>query len=236
MPLYCGIGIEDLKRKQDGETGELAHREPPHRRKMSDRIGTYVGPVARFAAGMAMLPPFLLIKQVFLKAILTISFAILALLSGKRLRWGYFLILLASVSFFQLFLPWGRVIFEFGPVVVTVGALESGLIRGLTLVGMIFLSVATVRPELEFPGTLGGLLGRTFYYFDLFFEGRKRLTRKNFFTSLDNLLKERFDLDKKDTIIAKREEDKMRGWFMALLAALIPWAFFVWAQLLDPLK
>ena len=211
---------------------ELAHGKSPRRREASDRIDAYVGPVARFVAGMAMLPPFLLIKQVPLKAILTASFAVLALLSGKRLRWGYFLIVLVSVSFFQLFFPWGRVIFEFGPVLVTIGALESGLIRGLTLVGMVFLSVVAVRPELELPGTLGGLLGRTFYYFDLLFEGRKRLTRRNFFASLDELLKESFDLDKEHVTITKQEGRGMRGWFKALLAALVPWAFFVWARTL----
>lgn len=189
-----------------------------------------MGPIARFAAGMAMLPPFLLIKQVLLKTILTVSFAILALLSGKRLRWGYFLILLLSITFFQLFYPWGRVIFELGPVVVTVGALESGLFRGLTLVGMVFLSLAAVRPELVLPGTLGGLLGRTFYYFDLLFEGRKRLNRRNFFTSLDELLKERFDLDRERVMMVERKEDKLKGWFTAFVAALIPWALFVWEQ------
>lgn len=179
---------------------------------------------------MAMLPPFLLVKQVLLKAILTVIFMILALLSGKRLRLGYFLILLASVSFFQLFFPWGRVIFEFGPVVVTAGALESGLIRGLTLVGMVFLSVAAVRPELELPGTLGRLLSRTFYYFDLLFEGRRRLTRKNFFESLDELLRERFDPNRERTTMGKPEESKMRGWFTAFLVVLIPWFLLIWVQ------
>jgi len=212
------------------KTSNQAYEGPPYERKTLDRIGRYVGPVARFAAGMAMLPPFLLIKQILLKAILTVIFTILALLSGKRLRWGYFLVLLVSVSFFQLFFPWGRVIFEFGPVVVTAGALETGLIRGLTLVGMVFLSVAAVRPELELPGTMGGLLSRTFYYFDLLFEGRRRLTRKNFFASLDELLRERFDPDRERTTIAKREGGRMRGWFAALLAAMIPWFLFIWAQ------
>ena len=217
-----------MRRKQDA--GMDLREISPHRRKSIDRIGSYVGPIARFAAGMAMLPPFLLIEQVLLKVILTISFAILALLSGKRLRWGYFLILLVSISFFQLFSPWGRVIFELGPFVVTLGALESGLVRGLTLVGMVFLSVAAVRPELKLPGTLGGLLGRTFYYFDLLFEGRRRLNRRNFFASLDELLKERFDLDRERVKMAEREEGRMKGWFTALLAALIPWAFFAWER------
>jgi len=225
--------IRSPGRKRDEEIKlkavERLHGGPPHRLKSFDRIGRYVGPAARFTAGMAMLPPFLLIKRVLLKAILTVVFAVLALLSGKRLRWGYFLILLVSVSFFQLFFPWGRVIFEVGPLVVTVGALESGLIRSLTLVGMVFLSVAAVRPELKLPGAMGGLLSRTFYYFELLFEGRRRLSRKNFFATLDELLKERFDLDRELVTMAKREGGKMKGWFLALLATMIPWSLFFWA-------
>jgi len=197
---------------------------------LPDRIGSYVGAIARFAAGMAMLPPFLLIEQILFKTILTIAFAVLALLSGRHLRWGYFLVLLVSVSFFQLFFPWGRVIFEFGPFAVTAGALESGLIRGLTLAGMVFLSLAAVRPELKLPGTLGRILGRTFYYFDLLFEGRKRLSRKNFFASLDELLKERFDSGIEHTMMVEAREGGMRGWFIAFSTALIPWGFFVWVQ------
>lgn len=203
-----------------------------------DLIGKYVGAGSRFTAGMLMLPPYLLIEGLLYKTLLAAFFACLALLAGKRLRWGYFLVLIASVTFFHLLSPWGRVLFEIGPFPITIGALEGGLTRGITLVGMVFLSVAAVRPELELPGRLGGLLGRTFYYFDSILEGKKRLSRRNFFNSLDALLLERFNPERENlqetTVIDGTElpsgppPGPAQGWLTAVLVALIPWLLWIW--------
>lgn len=203
-----------------------------------DRIGKYIGAGSRFTAGMLMLPPYLMIEGLLYKFLLAGFFAALAVLAGKRLRWGYFLVLIASVTFFHLLTPWGRVLFEIGPFPITVGALEGGLTRGITLVGMVFLSVAAVRPELELPGRLGGLLGRTFYYFDSILEGRKRLSRKNFFGSLDALLLERFNPERENLQDTVEDQESVldleaqvkaaQGWPTAALVALIPWLFWVW--------
>ena len=208
--------------------------------KRPDRIGRFVAAAPRFAAGMLMLPPYLLIDSLLLKGILAALFALLAYLAGKRRRWVYFLLLTASVTFFYLLAPWGRVLLEIGPFIVTAGALVNGLTRGITLVGMVFLSVAAVRPELKLPGYFGGLLGRTFYYFDSILEGKKRLTGKNFFISLDALLMERFDPEAEPAgPIGVETGDTTgvvsaapgRGWIPASAVALIPW--FLWAWTLN---
>lgn len=213
-----------------------------------DRIGKIVGAGSRFIAGMLMLPPFLMIEGLPYKAALAVFFAFLALLAGKRLRWGYFLILIASVTFFHLLTPWGRVLFEIGPFPITVGALKGGLIRGFTLVGMVFLSVAAVRPELELPGRLGGLLGRTFYYFDSILEGKKRLSRKNFFGSLDALLLERFNPERENLQETVEDAESglegntqpgvlpgpAQGWPIAVLVAMIPWLLWIWTLIFQP--
>jgi len=207
------------------------------RTKHPDRIGKYIAPLPRFAAGMLMLPPFLFTDGLAGKAVLALFFAILAVSAGKHLRWGYFLIVVLSVTFFHILSPWGRVLLEIGPLTITTGALESGLIRGITLIGMVFLSVAAVRPELKFPGRFGGLLGRTFYYFDVIIEGRKRLSRKNFFTSLDDLLTERFNPEKEGFGILEggevpAAERAFRGWIPAAAAVLLTWALWFRAVLM----
>jgi len=123
---------------------------------------------------------------------------------------------------------------EVGPFAITSGALENGLIRGITMVGMVFLSVASVRPELELPGRFGGLLGRTFYYFDSILEGKRRLSGKNFFVSLDELLMERFNPDQ-EKFGAEESGEKpyletdrtFRGWFLCAAAILIPWGLWI---------
>lgn len=163
------------------------------RPKRPDRIGRVISPLPRIFAGMAMMPPFLMIDHLPSKALLTAIFALLAVLAGKRIRWAYFLILGFSICFFHILAPVGRVLFEAGPLRITSGALENGAVRALTLMGMIFLSLAAVRPELEFPGRLGSLLARTFYHFEAILDGKANLSRKDFFSSLDRLLLERFD-------------------------------------------
>ena len=158
-----------------------------------DRIGLHVAPVPRFWAALATLPGFLLINVWYLRALLVLFFAVLAIAAGKRLRWGYFIILLSSVTFFHLLTPLGRVLMEIGPLRVTEGALIRGLNRGLGLLGMVFLSVAAVRPEVKLPGRFGSLLSRTFFYFDLVIESKEKLSRRDFFGSLDQLLLSCFD-------------------------------------------
>ncbi|MDF1566419.1 MAG: hypothetical protein P1P77_00205 [Spirochaetaceae bacterium] len=222
------------------------------RRKRTDYLGRYVSAGPRFAAGMAMLPPYLMLGELVPKGLLVLLFAVLAVLAGKKMRWGYFIILVLSVTFFHLLAPWGRVLMTIGPLPITLGALENGLIRGFTLVGMVFLSVAAVRPELELPGRLGGLLGRTFYHFDAVLEGRRRLSRKDFFGSLDELLLERFDPRLADFGDGRREDETSaetstetstedspsnrtgRGWPWAVPTALIPWALWAWTLLKNP--
>ena len=209
------------------------------RAKAPDRIGRRIGPLPRFLAGAAALPPFLMTGHLPSKAVLVLLFAVLAVLAGKRIRWGYFLILAASIVFFHLLTPWGRVLAEWGPFAVTVGALENGAVRALTLIGMIFLSVAAVRPELALPGRLGGLLARSFYYFEILIDGKASLDRKNLFAGLDALLLERFDPGREDFGHAVSAPEgsgetafRGRGWGFAFLVAAVPWGLWI-LDLLD---
>ncbi len=140
----------------------------------------------RFISGMSVLPPFLLLKSIELKAALVICFAILTLLSGRRIRWKYFTILGLSVCFFHLLMPWGKVLAQIGPLKITAGALQSGLTRFFTLAGTIFISLATVNRKLKLPGTAGNLLGRTFYHFENLVNKGKGISFK--IDKLDNLL------------------------------------------------
>ncbi len=163
------------------------------RRRRKDFIGLHVSASLRFWAAAAALPPFFFIESLVFKSALTALFAVLAVCAGKRIRWGYFAVLLFSIVFFHLLIPVGRVLAEIGPLRITDGALKSGLMRGVTLIGMVFLSVAAVRPELELPGRFGGLLGRTFFHFESLLEWRGAIDRKDFFGSLDRLLMERLN-------------------------------------------
>ncbi len=210
-----------------------------HRPKQPDRLNQVLGVQPRFVAGILAMIPFLMVDFLPFKALLAAVFTMTALLAGKRIRWTYFLILTASVTFFHLLAPFGRVLFVVGPMTVTLGALENGLIRSLTLIGMVFLSLSAVGPNLRLPGRFGGLLARTFYYFEVILDGKEGLSRHRLFESLDDLLLERFNPAAEDfghpsetgsdsnSPSGRTQFRDWRGWPAGLLFMVLPWGLWI---------
>lgn len=143
-----------------------------------------------FLAGVLTIVAFLFQADLVVRAIQVLLFAGLATLAGKRIRWGYFVIMVASITFFNLLAPLGRIILEIGPLRITEGALQQGAFRGLAIVGLVFISLFAVRPDLKLPGTFGGMLGRVFYYFERILETRRRISAKRLVESIDEILME----------------------------------------------
>ncbi|MFP3959413.1 MAG: hypothetical protein ACLFUX_04515, partial [Spirochaetaceae bacterium] len=109
--------------------------------------------------------------------------------AGKKIKWMYFLIMVGSVTFFNLLSPSGRLLLSIGPFAVTEGALETGLMKGFTIVGLVFISLFTIRPSLRLPGRLGGLLVRLFYYFERIMDTKRRkLEPRRLIASIDDIL------------------------------------------------
>ena len=206
-----------------------------------DRIGRYIGAGPRFFLGLGMVPPHLLTENPGAKAVYVILFGLLALLAGKKIRLLYFLAFTGFMVFFHLLTPWGRVVMEIGRLRITEGSLRTGLGKALTLLGIVFLSLAIVRPELRLPGRIGRLVARCLCYFESMFEHRGELTRElglnrwNIYAALDNFLLERFNLaegtgDMRQT----RELPERNRWISILIAAVvvsIPWAVWFWVGL-----
>ncbi|MCK4541718.1 MAG: hypothetical protein KAU17_05730 [Spirochaetales bacterium] len=145
-------------------------------------------PVILFLAGLLIIPPFFLQQDLLIKGGQVLLFAFLAIGAGKRLKPLYFIILAGSITFFELLLPVGKVLLSVGPLIITAGSLERGLLKGFTIVGLVFISLFTIRRDLTLPGALGGLLGRVFFYFELIFTARSRVNPKAFIASLDTIL------------------------------------------------
>ncbi len=196
-----------------------------------DRIGIIVAPAPRFWSALIALPGFLLIDNLILKLIITVFYSVLTCFAGRKIRWNFFMILIISITFFHLLVPMGRVLLKIGSFVITEKALNRGLIKGIGLTGMVLLSTASIRPELIIPGPLGGLLGRSFYYFHIIVDGKGQLTWKNFFESLDRLLWERFDFQpsRQESIETADSAAGSAGTGWAIAAAMLPWVF-CWLQ------
>jgi len=134
------------------------------------------------------LPAYLLQDELYIRLFQVLLFALLAGLAGKRIKWLYFLIMVSSITFFHLLVPMGRVLFEVGPMPITEVALRNGVLKGVTIVGLVFISLFSVRSDLKLPGRLGGLVARLFYYFERIMEGRHKIEARRLIGSIDEVL------------------------------------------------
>lgn len=158
----------------------------------TDFIGKYLSPGKRFFSGILLMIIFLQIESLVLRSVITSIFLILVLLSGKKILWKNYVILIFFITFFNLLSPWGRILLSLGPFTVTEGALKAGLLKGITFSGLILISLVSIQKGLKIPGKLGGLIGRVFYYFERIFEQKHRIKRHDLIGTLDEILMEIF--------------------------------------------
>lgn len=123
-------------------------------------------PLVRLISGLLMVPPFLMQSYVPLKIIHILLFGLASVYFGKRVRILPGLLIVAAVTGAQLLTPLGEVLIYIGSFPITAGALEQGFVRGLNLVGLVYLSRYAVSPGLPIPGRAGALLYRVFFYFE----------------------------------------------------------------------
>ena len=153
-----------------------------------DRLEPFVAPRHRFLWGISLLLCFLFARGLIVRTIFTLLFALLAGAAGKRIRYLYFLIITLSITVFHLLTPWGTVLFSLWGVDVTRGALISGLTKGITISGLVFVSLFSVSRDLRLPGRFGRLLGRSFYYFESLYGEKRRVRRASFLSDIDDIL------------------------------------------------
>ena len=158
----------------------------------TDYISRILTPGRRFFAGMILMLVFLLIESLIFRSAMTAFFLVLVFLAGKKILWKNYLLLIFFITFFNLLTPWGEVLFTFGPLNITKGALNSGLIKGITFTGLILISLTSIKKGLLIPGKLGGLIGKVFYYFERIFEQKHRLKRHDLIGTLDEILMETY--------------------------------------------
>ena len=211
-----------FRRSSKGESVELPEAELPpeedqaafhkkkkkkRRKKRPDRLATFLNPAFRFWTGLILIPGYLFLENPWAKLGLVVLFGFMAVMAGKRIRFGYYIILTASITFFHILTPLGRILFEIGPLRVTSGALGTGVMKGLTLCGLIFISLFSVSGKLRLPGKLGGLLARTFYFFEEILEGKTRISPRDFIGSLDRVLIQLFHPDQLAIFEAPEESE-----------------------------
>lgn len=112
-----------------------------------------------------------------------------ALVMGRRVRWGRTVLFFAAVVGFNLATPGGRVLVAPAGLPVTAGALEVGLTKALGLTGLLLLSKVGVRRDLRLPGRAGRLLDLTLAYVRAFLDADVKLLARDPVGRLDHLLR-----------------------------------------------
>ena len=125
-----------------------------------------------FAGGMLLLPAYLLQESLLIRAGQVVVFGWLTTVAGKKLLWPYFITITIAITGFHVLVPTGAVIFEIGTFPVTAGALRNGTFKALTIIGMVFVSLVSVRADLRIPGTVGAVAGKLFWSFEQIMERR----------------------------------------------------------------
>lgn len=100
------------------------------------------------------------------------------------------LVIIISITVFNLINPVGKVLFKIGSFPVTQTALLIGLRKGLILTAMVFISKFLVSRRIRFPGTTGRLINETFHYFDRITSVRLSFKPGRIIETLDNRLLE----------------------------------------------
>ncbi|MFW6368460.1 MAG: hypothetical protein ACOCZ9_01870 [Spirochaetota bacterium] len=157
-------------------------------RKADSFLSRNINAVHLFVGATLVLPGYLFQGNLMVRILQVILFAWLARVNGKRLKWMYFTIMVVSITFFHTLNPFGEVLLELGPYTLARGALRDGLMRGFTIIGLVFISLFSIRPDLKLPGRLGGLLGRVFWYFERIFGSKRKIRVSELIESIDEVL------------------------------------------------
>ncbi|MCL2441223.1 MAG: hypothetical protein FWD14_05745 [Treponema sp.] len=147
-----------------------------------------IGAKVLFVTGILMMLSLLFNPGTEYRVIQFLYFLFLALLSGRKINILFTFLITLFIIIFNLIIPYGNVLFSIGSFKITSGALEAGIHRAVTLQALVILSRVTIRQDLKLPGKFGRLLGESMQIFS-FLTGKKyKITGKNFFAEVDNLM------------------------------------------------
>ncbi len=140
------------------------------------------------AAALVIMPSLLFNPSVAGRTVQFLLFWLFAALTGRKTNPLMTLFIILCIVFFNLLVPYGRVLASFGVFKISEGALLSGVRRAVTLEGLIMLSKAGIRSDLRLPGVFGALLGESLRIFAALTAQRRRVSPKNLVADIDAIL------------------------------------------------
>jgi heptaprenyl diphosphate synthase len=185
-----------------------------------------------FLTGLIVMPALLFNPSTEFRVVQFLFFLFLVWLSGRKNNVFFTFIFFVIIVVFNLIVPYGKVLFSFLGFKITEGALKAGVHRASTFGALIMISKVTVRQDLKIPGTFGGLLGESLRIFSIMMSKKNRITVKNFFTDIDNLL---LELSASDAPAPASQglHTKPAGYIIlavVIILSWLPWVFIFGVQ------
>jgi len=177
---------------------------------------------ALFITGLVIIPALLFNPNTESRVIQFLFFCLLVWLSGKKVNPVFTILIIFFITAFNLIIPYGRVLFSVGAFKITSGALKAGIHRAVTLEALIMLSKVSVRQDLKLPGAFGELLGESLRIFSLLMDRKYRITRKNIFADIDNLLLE-LSAEETPEETAQMTRTKTAGYVILAVVVVLSW-------------
>ena len=192
------------------------------------------GAKALCIAGLFIMPALLFNPNVALRILQFLFFWFLAWLSGRKNNPLITITVIFTIVAFNLIVPYGQILASIGAFSITLGALMMGLLRAVTLTGLIMLSRFTIRRDLKFPGLFGELISESFRIFADIMNQKQRITRKNLIVDIDQMLialsSEDVETPRPEAVPASRT--KPLGFVILAFVVILSWIPWVLAYLL----
>ena len=194
--------------------------------KHPDRLDALLHPTPRFLWGLALLGVLVLAPRWETRAAVRLFGGVLATLAGKRISFSYFLLLAGPVVVFHALAPFGKVLIMLGNFPLTEGALLGGWKNGLTMAGLVFVSLGTISRQLHLPGRFGKLWALTFSWYEQLMESKSRVHPGAILLSIDRILEQHYPTRPGSSPVWTQEQrsphepTKASGWALVILSTL----------------
>ncbi len=180
--------------------------------------------------GLIIMPVLLFNPSTETRAAQFLFFMILVLLSGRKINFLFTFLVIAVITAFSLFMPYGQVIYSFGVFKITKGALMAGIHRAVTFEALVMLSKVSIRNDLKLPGAFGELLSKSLQIFSAMMSRKKHITdvgrkRKKLTEKLDNFLLELNDIELTAPDY-RGQKTTPAGLIILALVLIVSWSLF----------
>ena len=228
LGLFCevfshkSIWFREQKISINRDDLKIETKDEPEIENPAPGINNIFGANSLFAASLLIIPSFVFNPGTELRVIQFFFFLLLALIFKKKINVFSMFVVIASIIVFNLFIAHGRVLFSFGFIKVTSGALRAGVHRAITLQGLFLISRVFIKEDLKIPGAFGKLLGASLYFFGRLMSRKIQIKRKNIIINIDNMMLE-LNNEPVELTASYKIKTKPAGYLILAVIVILSW-------------